>query len=282
MKQDVLVGESSKHLSVLILVQESAFPRIRQDCGAVCTRAVTASSIEEDIRALSIVGEVADHKGRGVNCPELTLHIMMVFNKASKLHSLNLIGNINNPWLFGSLSQRTEFLVLLLYKPRYSLHIRHLKSGLVTDGQVAAGVGGIRQGVAILTNARGGGWTPCKADQVSPAHALALLLAAVKETLLLLVSGALEHASVKRETWLEDVRVICGWRADHRLAARIFRIWFELALRVDVLGDQLATRLTGDLQLGRTRARELAAVKPGLAWAVARVLSPEEEWQMSL
>ena len=204
----------------------------------------------------------------------------MVLYKVSELYPFNLIRDVNDPGLLGSFCQWTEFRVLLLHKSRHSLNIRHLQGGLVTDSQVAAGVCGVRQGVAILADARGGGRTPSQADQVAPAHALALLLTAVKETLLLLVSGTLEHASVKRETGLQDVRVIRGRGANHRLAAGIFGIWFEFALGVDILCDQFAARLASDLQFWAAGTGELTAVKPGLSWAVARVLSPEE-WQMS-
>ena len=205
---------------------------------------------------------------------------MVVLHKVSKLYPFNLIRDVDDSGLLGSFRQRTEFRVLLLHKPGHSLYVRHLQGGLVTDSQVAAGVCGVRQGVAILADARGGGRTASQADQVAPAHALALLLTPVKETLLLLVSGALEHASVKRETGLQDVRVIRGRRANHRLAAGIFGIWFEFTLGVNILCDQFAARLASNLQFWTAGTGELTAVKPSLSWAVARVLSPEE-WQMS-
>ena len=205
---------------------------------------------------------------------------MVVLYKVSKLYPLNLIRDVDDPRLLGSFRQRTEFRVLLLYKPGHSLYVRHFQGGLVTDSQVAAGVCGVRQGVAILTDARGGGRTASQADQVAPAHALALLLTAVKETLLLLVSGTLEHASVKGETGLQDVRVIRGRGANHRLAAGIFGIWFEFTLGVNILCDQFAARLASNLEFRAAGAGELTSIKPGLSWAVARVLGPED-WQMS-
>jgi hypothetical protein len=274
MQHNSLVRESAKHFSIFILGKETAFPWVGQNCGIISPWTVAASSIEEDIGALPVIGEVADHKSGGVDCPKLALYIVVVLYKVSKLYSFNLIRDVDDPGLLGSFRQRTEFRVLLLHKPGHSLNIRHLQGGLVTDSQVAAGVCGVRQGVAILADARGGGRTASQADQVAPAHALALLLTAVKETLLLLVSGTLEHASVKRETGLQDVRVIRGRRANHRLAAGILGIWLEFALGVDILCDQFAARLASNLQFWAAGAGELTAVEPGLSRAVARVLSP--------
>ena len=293
MQHNSLVRESTKYFPILIFSKETSFPRVRQNRCTLSPGTVATPGIEEDIRALPVVGEVANDKGGGVDRPKLSFDIVVVLGETSKLYSFDLIRDVNDSGLLGSLRQRAQFCVLLLHKSWYSLYVRNLQGGFVTDGQVTAGVSGVRQGVAILANARGGGRTTSQADQVSPAHALALLLAPVKETFLLLVSGTLEHASVKGETGLQDVRVICGRWANHRLAARILGIWFEFALRVDIFCDQLAARFAGNLQFWAAtfrfrfifsllkvlpaRARELAAVKPGLSRAVARVLGPDEE-----
>jgi hypothetical protein len=102
MQHNSLVRESAKHFSIFILGNETAFPRVGQNCGIISPWTVAASSIEEDIRALPVIREVADHKSGGVDCPKLTLYLVVVLHKVSKLYPFNLIRDVDDPGLLGS------------------------------------------------------------------------------------------------------------------------------------------------------------------------------------
>lgn len=109
--------------------------------------------------------------------------------------------------------------------------LRRIQEGLVAHRDVAAGIGGVGQRVAVLARGGCGGGTPRDADHVPVAHALALLLATVVEALALVVGRVLEEAALERQAdRTEEVGLLgVGVGAEHHGAAIVFGIHTELA-----------------------------------------------------
>ena len=145
---------------------------------------------------------------------------------------------------------------------------------LVTNSDIAAGVGDIRQSVAVLSYPRLGWLTPGQTEHVSEAHALTLLLTPVIPPLIPGVAAVLVLTSVTGERGLLANTGIgctlhCG--TNHDLTAFVFWIWLQLTRLINIVCDDLAPGFTRYFSVV-AGALVVASIKPGLSRLICRVL----------